>query len=777
VLKVKNDSTETFFLIFYYFNLSKIYFMTHTKQNNLNLKFILLLLFFISLNSTNGNSQVLFNCTLANLQYPTPTTLEFDLMLSSSSAVTCKLAGFQAGIEVDYNAIANGGVLTASWVPGSSDALLPSGYTNLSQNVLTNLGPALTGSGYRQIRMTAMIITSSSLSIPLTATPKRYARIRLTNTGSTFNPSVNPKFIWSFQPSTFRTRTNLIVHQGSSTISTNATTQSSGGTPNITNPTAAYNYIAGPEFFVDNNPYCPGFLPGPVVDPLCYGSTGSASFDANLPTSGTYQVDGGTVQFFSTTNTVTISGLSQGSHSIALQASGASCSTYVYNVTIGGPTSPATNTTNITACGTYTWPVNGATYTSSGQYTATGTNSAGCPTDEILNLTITNNTVYTTNVQTCGSYVWPVNGTTYTASGTYNDTSSNQSSCLNINQLNLTILPIPVVTAPQVASCSNVVLLGGSPAGGTWNLANPYSGNATTYTYFYTNANGCTGSATGSISLQSNTISNIQVNAYNTGSSAYMTWSGNGTWFECRYKTLSSNNWITSTSTTPMKAIQGLTPSTTYTVQIRGFCSGNASSAGAWFGTSFTSGAGCPVPTGISTSTLTATTVNLTWGAVPGAQYYKTYYRKVGNQNWVSGTSNVNNKAIVGLLPSSNYEFKVQTVCVPIANSSLMSAVYSFTTPVLKEIQEQEEPITEAIRVYPNPATDLLHADIPLKEYTMLAMQIVDMSGRVIKRIQLEGEPGLNTLSSDISDLMQGVYVVQLVSNEQLLYTTRVIKK
>ncbi len=92
--------------------------------------------------------------------------------------------------------------------------------------------------------------------------------------------------------------------------------------------------------------------------------------------------------------------------------------------------STSTNTTTITACGSYTWANNGQTYTTSGVYTGTTTN---CVT-ESLNLTISGST-NVTNVTECTSYTWANNGQTYTVSGIYNGTTT---ACV-LEQLNLTI--------------------------------------------------------------------------------------------------------------------------------------------------------------------------------------------------------------------------------------------------------------------------------------------------------------------------------------------------
>ena len=79
-------------------------------------------------------------------------------------------------------------------------------------------------------------------------------------------------------------------------------------------------------------------------------------------------------------------------------------------------TSVTPNTTTITACGSYTWAVNGTTYTIGGTYNSV----TGCNT-ETLNLTINPATTtgsVTTSICAGASYTWPANGVTYTTAQT-----------------------------------------------------------------------------------------------------------------------------------------------------------------------------------------------------------------------------------------------------------------------------------------------------------------------------------------------------------------------
>ena len=78
--------------------------------------------------------------------------------------------------------------------------------------------------------------------------------------------------------------------------------------------------------------------------------------------------------------------------------------------------------------------MNGTTYTTSGVYTFTTTNAAGCDSTATLNLTINNATTSSTDVAACEK-----NDSTYTASGVYTFSATNQHGCDSTATLNLTI--------------------------------------------------------------------------------------------------------------------------------------------------------------------------------------------------------------------------------------------------------------------------------------------------------------------------------------------------
>src|SRR4029079_14562138 len=152
-----------------------------------------------------------------------------------------------------------------------------------------------------------------------------------------------------------------------------------------------------------------------------------------------------------------------------------------------------TSTTDVTVCPSqlaYSW--NGTEYNTTGTYTFTTTNAAGCDSVATLNLSINSITTSTTNVTVCPSqlpYNW--NGTDYNTAGTYTFTTTNAAGCDSVATLNLSINEISTSTT-DVTVCPSKL---------------PYSWNGTdhntagTYAFTTTNAAGCDSVATLNLSI------------------------------------------------------------------------------------------------------------------------------------------------------------------------------------------------------------------------------------------------------------------------------------
>jgi PKD repeat protein len=173
--------------------------------------------------------------------------------------------------------------------------------------------------------------------------------------------------------------------------------------------------------------------------------------------------------------------------------------TATLNLTINQSTA---STANIVACATYTWPVNGLTYTVSGIYSYTGINTQGCPHVYTLNLTINPNTNTTQNVVACDSYTWPVNGQTYTVSGTYTYTSLNTYGCIKTQTLYL-VIKYSSISVSYATACGSY----------TWTVNGLTYTASGMYTSVSINSQGCPHTSILQLTIKQNTSSSTTATA------------------------------------------------------------------------------------------------------------------------------------------------------------------------------------------------------------------------------------------------------------------------
>jgi trimeric autotransporter adhesin len=141
-----------------------------------------------------------------------------------------------------------------------------------------------------------------------------------------------------------------------------------------------------------------------------------------------------------------------------------------------------TTTSNIVVAQCDPYTLNSTTYSTTGIYTQTVTNSMGCDSIITLDLTINSNSSNTI-VAACDSYLW-TDGNTYTAGGTYMQTLTNMAGCDSIAILNLTINTANGSTT-LITACDAY----------TWTDGNTYTVDGI-FTQTLTNVNGCDSVAT-----------------------------------------------------------------------------------------------------------------------------------------------------------------------------------------------------------------------------------------------------------------------------------------
>ncbi len=97
---------------------------------------------------------------------------------------------------------------------------------------------------------------------------------------------------------------------------------------------------------------------------------------------------------------------------------------------------------------------------------------------------------------------------------------------------------------------------------------------------------------------------------------------------------------------------------------------------------------------------------------------------------------------------------------------------YSAIVPVMFNYS-----IVKEIKINPNPVISQLNIALTVSESTPLICKIYTSEGREVKLISASVTAGRNTISSDVSSLAAGSYILVLISNNERVAETRFIKQ
>lgn len=136
------------------------------------------------------------------------------------------------------------------------------------------------------------------------------------------------------------------------------------------------------------------------------------------------------------------------------------------------------------------------------------------------------------------SYQWYLNGNIIpgmismnypaSASGSYTVLITSNTCSATSPSLTVLVNPLPLVNSLSVSGCDGTpVSLSGTPAGGSFSVNNPYTGPSTTYTYMYTDSNGCSNTSAASTitinPLPTVSFSGLAISYNSTDSPAFLT--------------------------------------------------------------------------------------------------------------------------------------------------------------------------------------------------------------------------------------------------------------
>jgi PKD repeat protein len=103
------------------------------------------------------------------------------------------------------------------------------------------------------------------------------------------------------------------------------------------------------------------------------------------------------------------------------------------------------------------------------------------------------------------------------------------------------------------------------------------------------------------------------------------------------------------------------------------------------------------------------------------------------------------------------------SVCLTATNGCSSDTYCDSVQSIISGIED--EFLSNAISIYPNPTEDNVNITFDLDKNTKLSLQVVSITGAVVREMNL-GEVSRQTISLDLSDLAQGVYYVRFSAPE-----------
>ena len=254
-----------------------------------------------------------------------------------------------------------------------------------------------------------------------------------------------------------------------------------------------------------------------------------------------------------------------------------------------------------------------------------------------------------------------------------------------------------------------------------------------------------------------------------------LTWNAvsNGIKYDIRRKVQGSSTWIylyNVYGTT--RTINNLSPSTTYEWEIRTQC---ASSNSSWSSTiTFTTAAGCTVPTNPDEQNISSNSADLVWDALSSAVSYRVKWRKT------SGPLNVNvvttnTLPLTGLDPSSTYKWRVRSNCdASESNVSAFTSWQFFNTASSIRIDNGSSSFINNLNIYPNPTRGVFNISFVSEEVDFIEIVILDDFGKFVFIDSKELFVGEYTKQVDLTDFTKGIYMVQIRTQNSLI-TKRIV--
>lgn len=180
----------------------------------------------------------------------------------------------------------------------------------------------------------------------------------------------------------------------------------------------------------------------------------------------------------------------------------------------------------------------------------------------------------------------------------------------------------------------------------------------------------------------------------------------------------------------------------------------------------------CPTPTGLNTSSIEATTVNISWNLLPCAVNY--VYRIRGKINgswtvygpWISVSSPP--VSLSGLQQSTLYQWQVRAVCGLKLSDKATSSFTTTGTDLFRDhptdpdsYHNEDSDYFNQVKLYPNPAEAEIWVDLTPMVGKEVILYLYDAMGSVLAEYKVP-EVTIEAFGIDVSELVTGTYFLRV---------------
>lgn len=172
----------------------------------------------------------------------------------------------------------------------------------------------------------------------------------------------------------------------------------------------------------------------------------------------------------------------------------------------------------------------------------------------------------------------------------------------------------------------------------------------------------------------------------------------------------------------------------------------------------------CDNPTNLShqlnysSSDTSSAICNLSWSGTSPS--YDLRYKKINEENWQRIVVNQNSHQLQ--LPHGNWQWRIKALCDNSSQSFWIDTSFAFTAS-LNEIDKN----SSSFNVYYSKEEEKVNIDI-VNIFEDLEIEIIDLKGQSLKRLNAKPKSGNLKTKIDISTLNNGLYIIKIKSNSAI---------